>query len=232
MALPTGKHKMSHLQQGLSYVHRCIQILLVRPLVESEPGVTWIELLVAFELNGGILEATIREREAGKRALPRMTIRQTMILFKSLVRFVADTCLTAADPSYFKAANCNGIRLRQLAIQHSIPSLSFMPVWPDELARMITRGLLRQKGRMTKESIQALQCGSLQLQWTNLQAMGPLSVLRDDAPSHDAYHEDMACNEDPALLHFLACPKCDTRRDVSTINHLTHYQPRKTPAQQ
>ena len=51
--LPTCTHKYSQCISELTYMHRFVAFLIVRPLMSQEPGVTWLELLVAFEAHGG-----------------------------------------------------------------------------------------------------------------------------------------------------------------------------------
>ena len=60
--LPTGTHKYTHCLHELCYVHRCVALLMIRRTMEGEAGVTWLELLVAFEAHGGKLETPVAHR--------------------------------------------------------------------------------------------------------------------------------------------------------------------------
>ena len=60
----------------------------LRPTFDEEPGATWLELYIAFELHGGRLEPSLHERARADMARPSMTTRQLLNLFKVLVRFV------------------------------------------------------------------------------------------------------------------------------------------------
>ena len=63
-------HKYSHCISELAYMHRIVALLIVRPLMSQEPGVAWLELLVAFEAHGGKLEAHVAHRALEERAKP------------------------------------------------------------------------------------------------------------------------------------------------------------------
>ena len=69
-------------------MHRFVAFLIVRPLMSQEPGVTWLELLVAFEAHGGKLETPVAHRAPEDRAKPAKTARQLLVDFKALLKFV------------------------------------------------------------------------------------------------------------------------------------------------
>ena len=71
--LPTCQHRYSGNQRALTYVHRFLRMITIRPTREGEPGVTWLELLIAFEIHGGKLERSLQERTADDMARPDMT---------------------------------------------------------------------------------------------------------------------------------------------------------------
>ena len=78
-------------------MHRFLRLLSIRPTLADEPGVTWLELLIAFEVHGGKLESAINERATEDMARPAMTTRQLLDFFKSLIRFVLETCGTELE---------------------------------------------------------------------------------------------------------------------------------------
>ena len=43
--LPCGIHRYSDQMRGLTYVHRFLRMICIRPTREDEPGVTWIEFV-------------------------------------------------------------------------------------------------------------------------------------------------------------------------------------------
>ena len=79
--LPIGIRRFSDQQEALIYVHRFLRTINLRPTFAEEPGVTWLELLVAFEFHGGRLETPIAERSLADRARPAYTTRQLLGLF-------------------------------------------------------------------------------------------------------------------------------------------------------
>ena len=100
--LPLGSHRFSDELQAATYVHRFLRLLQVRPAYDSEPGATWLELLIAFEVHGGKLQQSLSERAAIDMALPMMTTRQLLDQFKAIVRFVLETCGDEIDAKLFR----------------------------------------------------------------------------------------------------------------------------------
>ena len=82
--LPTCNHRYSDQAKAITFVHRFLRLLHVRPTYADEPGVTWIELLIAFEVHGGKLEDSINERAAEDMARPAKTVRQLLAFSKAL----------------------------------------------------------------------------------------------------------------------------------------------------
>ena len=136
-----------------------------------------------------------------------------------------ETCSDDIDANLFRTSQVNGTRLRAIAIQHAVPSVNCMPIWPNEIAFMITSAILTQKGRMSKAMTKAHEEGVLQLPWTNLNVKGvpsyrppimrgPLHVLH--CPIGNQMIGD-CCSDLPAheLSDFFACPKCNGLRNIN-----------------
>ena len=138
------QHRFSSNARALLYVHMFLRLVSIRPTMQDEPGVTWLELLIAFEAHGGKLEPAINERTADDMARPAMTTRQLLELFKSIVRFIIESCGNDLDAQFFRTSHANRTRLRSVAIHHAMPSLNFIPVWSNETAFVITQAVLRQ----------------------------------------------------------------------------------------
>ena len=85
--LPTCMHRFSAHQRALIFVHRFMRMVFIRPTSDGEPGVTWLELLIAFELHGGKLEEAIHERATVNMAHPAMTTRQLLVFVQSSCPF-------------------------------------------------------------------------------------------------------------------------------------------------
>jgi hypothetical protein len=81
---PAGHHKFAHNEMAVTYVHRFLRFINVRPTYADEPGVTWLELLIAFEAHGGMLQLPINERAAADMARPSMTTMQLLDLFQKV----------------------------------------------------------------------------------------------------------------------------------------------------
>ena len=224
-------HRFSGQQRALTFVHRFLRMVDIRPTSDGEPGVTWLELLIAFELHGGKLEEAIHERAADNMARPAMTTRQLLVLFKALIRFILDTCGNELDAHFFQTSHASGTRLRALGIHHAMPSLNCMPAWSSSIAHLITQAVLRQKGRMTRAMIKSHADGCLELPWTNLTtkgipawrtviAQGPFLSLQNDLAleGHNAFLPTL--NRDSEFAFLFACPKCTCTRSVEKCSLL------------
>ena len=196
--LPTILHRFSGQQKALTYVHRFLRIISIRPTLEDEPGVTWLELLIAFELHGGKLELALPERAAADMARPLSTTRQLLFLFKSLFRFVLDTCANVLDAKLFNTSHTNGTRLRTLAVQHALPSVNCMPIWDNSVVFLVTQAAIRQKGKMTRAMVKSHAEGCLEIPWSGISmkgvpawratiAQGPTHILQTNIAQHTSY---------------------------------------------
>ena len=223
--LPTCNHRYFDQQKALTLVHRFLCMLHVRPTYAKEPGVTWIELMIVFEVHGGKLENRINERAAEDMARPARTTRQLLDLFKGFIRFILETCSSNIDAILFRTSHVNGTRLRALAVQHAMPSLNFVPIWNNEVAYLITQAVLRQKGKMTKAMVNAHEQGTLEIPWSNLSTKGIPSwrAATSQGPHFLLQHESSIEHTGSALPpelflpnssdHFV-CPKCAATRSV------------------
>ena len=164
-------------------------------------------------------------------ALPAMTTRQLLDLFKSLTRFIVETCGAELDTQFFRTSHANGTRLRTLAIHHAMPSLNCIPVWRNSVAHLITQAVLRQKGRMTRAMIRSHADGALELPWSSLSikgipgwrastALGPILTLQRDLPNASPDESTQAANRDPEFSFLFACPKCASTRSVEKCSLL------------
>ena len=105
-------------------------------------------------------------------ALPLMTLRQLLLQFKTMVRFIMETCSDEVDSQLFRTSMVNGTRLRALAIQHTLPSVNCIPIWNNHIAFIITQAIIRQKGRLSKQAARDHEQGTLVLPWSNLSVKG------------------------------------------------------------
>ena len=222
-----GVHRFAHRMQAITYVHRFVALMQIRPLAQTEAGVTWMEFFIAMELHGGKLEPPVRHRLREDMAKPALTVRQSLVEFNAMLRFIVETCVRPLDALFFKTSTENGTRLRTIAVQHSMPSLNFMPVWCPHVAHLITEALLRQKGKMTQAMVRAHKAGCLELRWSNMCTKGvpawraclehgPRTILQQsiDAETSTDISSYEGVVDDDELLHTFACPKCSCTRSI------------------
>ena len=140
-----------------------------------------------------------------------------------------ETCSDEVDIQLFRTSLVNGTRLRALAIHHTLPSLSCIPIWNNDIAFIITQAILKQKGRMSKRAMTEHEQGTLELPWSNLSlkgvplfraitARGPTTTLNEHYSNPNVSdHLPLDLHEHDSLdtSLFFACPKCHVFRNVS-----------------
>ena len=172
------------------------------------------------------MEPPVNERAAYDMARPMQTTRQLLHAFKTMVQFVIGTCADPIDANLFRATITNGTRLMALAIHHAVPSVNCIPAWNNEVAYIITQGVLRQQCRMTKALTRQHAAGTFELPWTNLNtkgapswraatAQGPTFCLRNEIQSSNVLPLNLSHNRNSEYSHTFACPKCMCTRDIS-----------------
>ena len=97
--------------------------LKVQPIAAGTPGITWLELLFLFEINGGgdFLPKAIR---GGKRA---PTISQRVSIFKQAASHVVRTCARLDQQDFFKAVSSRTNRLGVLGFTGKVPTIRMLP---------------------------------------------------------------------------------------------------------
>lgn len=150
---------------------------------------------------------------------------------KALIKFVLETCADPVDLHLFASANTTGSRLRAIGVQHSLPSISMIPIWSSTAAQVITEGLLRQKGKLTRAMKVSHGEGVLRLKWSNMSVKGIPSwrpslarelwlILQQDCVYDQHIWSEDGCIHDPAFLHEFSCPQCLCSRNVSKCSLL------------
>jgi len=150
------------------------------------------------------------------------------VQFKTMVRFIMETCSDEVDSQLFRTSLVNGTRLRALAIQHTLPSVNCIPIWNNDIAFIITQAIIRQKGRFNKQTARDHEQGTLVLPWSKLSvkgvptfrsitSRGPVTTLS----AHIPHSTDVANILTDNNLHvlddtsmFFSCPKCRVFRNV------------------
>ena len=191
-----------------------------------------MELLIAFEMHGGMMQRPINERAAIDMAMPSMSTIQLLDAFKKIVRFILETCSDDIDARLFHTSFVNGTRLRAVAIHQALPSVDCIPIWSSEVAYMITKAVIKQKGKMTAAMLADHEKGVLELPWSNLNlkgtpryraitSRGPTHALRCHIANHaSGNHTDQSSQNLLEYSDHFACPKCFAYRSVSKCSLL------------
>ena len=134
---------------------------------EATPGITWLELLVLFEIFGNTLEqdtGSSDEAQSSKGVAPRLSLNNNLQLFKQLFQYVAANCVNEVDGVYFRATKAPTRRLSSLAIYQNMPGIGSIPRLTDELAEAVARHNILAKGKhITQRKLGQLAVGGLVL---------------------------------------------------------------------
>jgi hypothetical protein len=93
-------------------------------------GITWLELMCLFELQGGVLDGA-HVAEPGR---PPILFRPLLAKFKAAVRKAVASGLTPGDQVFFKPSKVAASRLHALAYSTSAAAICGLPVLDDALA--------------------------------------------------------------------------------------------------
>ena len=112
--------------------------------VADHQGITWMELLILYEVNGGAqpppqharyLQLAARGKKGDRKEAKELrrirkdmlrkapTLRQSMKKFKAMVKQITLSCLGDEDQKYFAAATSPITRLKQVAILNMMPAI-------------------------------------------------------------------------------------------------------------
>ena len=131
-----------------------------------------------------------------------------------------ETCSDDIDARLFLTSFVNGTRLRSVAIHQALPSVDCIPIWSNEVAYMITKAVIKQKGRMTTAMLADHEKGMLELPWSNLNlkgipryraitSHGPTHVLKCHIANRASSNQTHRYSQNlPEFSDHFACPKC------------------------
>ena len=137
-------------------------------------------------------------------------------MFRKMVRLIFKLCAPDHQVKWIAAGQPKELRFKALGIRHFTPTTSFMPVLSNELAQVITKAILVQLGKFTKEDLTDLEANSLRKplrdlslkgvprwhiapKWLALQATWPNPPMLDAVVDHEA---------ELNVERWLICPSC------------------------
>jgi hypothetical protein len=171
---PIGCHKFQQHQEVVNDVHDYLTSL--RWTLEdnsSQAGVSWLELLILFELRGGRLDKKLTEDGKASTAAPLMTTSQELHFFKSTVRYINENCLIQHDRIFWEGGKTQAWRLQSFRWEQNTPTVRGSIHLPDGEASSIAEALLCLKvGKLGAERRRAWTEGRLHLPTTFLKLNG------------------------------------------------------------
>ncbi len=168
VARPVGLYPYSYVPRAhchaseLCYrqVWSFLAILRVCPVISPQSGVTWIELLIIFNMLGGPQDLSRRELT---QCLRPHTTKQELVFFQSAVRAVVKHFVREDDQSLFKAPPTVQKRLLAVGFFTHAAKLAFLPLLSPAQQSQVTKALLALRGRFTNADAAAYSNGTLKL---------------------------------------------------------------------
>ena len=139
--------------------------LRVCPVTSPQSGVTWIELLIIFNLFGGPLDLSQRGLIQCRKP---QTAKQELVFFQSVVRAVVKHYVREEDQRLFKAPSAVQKRLLPLGFSTHAAKLAFLPQLTALQQSQVSKALLTLRGRFTLANAAALVEGTLRLDRVSL----------------------------------------------------------------
>jgi hypothetical protein len=200
-----------------------IDTLAVQPFGRGASGITWIELLILFQLRGGWKD----DLEESSPTIAKASTKATMKRFQHALRKVANMHIPEADLTLFRSATTTQLRLKPLGFTNHMAKLSFVPDVTEEEAEGIANALLSMRPGYKKLMQEKLTEGTLQLKpcKLSLRSRPRWSGLPPDGEHSDQRRQDInariSATQDHHIyavaagmtLH-LHCPKCDMARVI------------------
>ena len=155
------------IKTGLHAKHPFLQVwaflntLTFVPTREEQQGTSRLELLALFELYGGCCEQL--DEHVCCKAKSRISLRQTLGIFKSLVKQVGSLCVYEGDLTLLAPSKKPFRRLRNIGFSNFVPCISSLLSLSEEVACTLARALLSMRTRMTKTKRENLDKGLLRL---------------------------------------------------------------------
>ena len=214
-----------------------LAVLRIQPVDPPNVGITWIELLVIYNLFGGLHDLS-PDGHASVPCKRMQTTKQELMQFQRLTRAVVKHFAFNHDQKLFKAPPTTGKRLLPLGFSNHAAKLAFLPLLDDLQSRQVTKALLTMRGKFTRGHAANLAAGSLclprvlltlrrQPRWrTQLNVVDTISDRLPPPPQ--------GCQDFRPLSHtdsvnysrardflddlYLVCRSCTTRRAAGKIN--------------
>ena len=207
---------------------------------EEQPGSSWIEMMVLYEMHGGheqkkadkrvrritgkkrVDEATKKDLGEKRKNEKKRTaqLHKELEAFKKKVRKVTAECLINEDADLFRCSKSPINRLMHLGITNKPAAIRANPVVENEDTNTIMEHILRQRGDASKDDIERLRRGTLSVQARKFKTRTPIRwrgkievKVRWVDKSGNEMEEDSNGRKIP--LTRIWCPKC---REEAKVN--------------
>ena len=176
---------------------------------------TWLELLYAYLISGGTLDATDNIKFV-RTDLPTITSE-----LKARVNTLTTFYAQQGVQEMFAASYARGLPLRHLAISTRLPSVSIVAHFPPALLRAVQLEIIKHAHKAAKGALRALSSRTthkLQMAPWRLKQKFVMPAL--DKATHYLCENNIVCNEDDNTSHcnvelHLTCPRCGCSNDHS-----------------
>ena len=189
----------------------------------NQQGTSWLELLILFELLGGVLTRNTPEHAAA----PSKSLRDELSFFKTHVTRVVDTCLTIGDRLFFGPSKSQFCRLSASTFSNFVACINCKVLVPERLQSKLLHSLLSCRMHMSAVKCNAVDRQQLLLQSTKLSGRFP-PQWRKFVPTELYIKEQIRDNQNLTNLEsvsqsvpetfLIQCPGCSARKEAKHIS--------------
>jgi hypothetical protein len=187
-------------------------------------GVTWIEMLILFFLQGGSLQilglGTVDLAES------RCSMRKVFLVFKAKAKATLAKYVMPEAMVYFKPSKFPALRGKAVGFSNHIPNLAGLPALSKEQAGVVAQLLVATRHTFNANSLKAFEEGTLKLRTKKISYRGAIpeswSALKhrkifpqnlDEVPMHLSKACEPVVQVNSMTLD-LVCPQCDRTREA------------------
>ena len=142
------------------HVWTFLSLLLIKPTTPGTPGITWLELLILYNIRGGTLDFTRNQANPTPKA---RSTKAVLSDFQAITRRTIKFFMDDEDATFFKASPSTDKRLSALGFNNHAPKTNFTPYATPEEITQICHALLSTRPKFNNNMKVLLANASLYL---------------------------------------------------------------------
>ena len=189
----------------------------------NQQGTSWLELLILFELLGGLLTRDGPTHTAA----PNKSLRDELSFFKLHFTRVVDTCLDVGDRLFFGPSKSQFCRLSAATFSNFVACINCKVLVPEPLQKRLLHSLLSCRIHMSSSKCSDVDNQLLHLQDTKLSGRFPpqwRKFIHTDGYIQEQIHDNQNLQYQESVSYpvpetfLIQCPGCSARKEAKHIS--------------